>query len=253
VSKPLVEQLRELGVAPGDVLLVHSSFRALRAEGGPDALIDALIEVVGPEGTIVMPSWSDDDDEVFDPAAYEVDEHLGVVADEFWQRPDVFRGTHPFAVAAWGKHAEWVAAAPFILPPHAVGSGVSRVHDLDGKVLLLGVDHSENTTIHLGELLAEVPYRKHLHITVLEDGKPKRIDYDENDHCCEGFRQMNVWLNARGLQREGPVAQANAKLVRSRDITATVIEELFDEPTRFLCKRGTGCDECDEAWLSVVR
>src|SRR5688500_15476652 len=99
----VVEQLRALGVEEGCVLLVHTSFSLTGpVEGGPDGLIDALTEAIGPTGTLVMPSWTDDDDEVFDPASYEVDEHLGVVADEFWQRPGVVRGTHPFAVAALG-------------------------------------------------------------------------------------------------------------------------------------------------------
>jgi aminoglycoside 3-N-acetyltransferase len=59
----LVEQLRTLGVTPGEVLLVHSSFRALRpVEGGPGGALDALAEALGPEGTLVMPSWTGRDD-----------------------------------------------------------------------------------------------------------------------------------------------------------------------------------------------
>ena len=235
----------------GDVLLVHTSFSAIRPiEGGPHAVIDALIEAVGAQGTIVMPSWTDDDDEVFDPKTYEVDDHLGVVADEFWQRPGVVRGTHPFTVAAWGRHAEHIAGAPFRVPPHAPGSGVALVHDLDGKVLLLGVDHDANTTIHVAELLAGVPYRAPKHITVLEDGAPKRIDYGENDHCCQGFNQLNDWLGARGLQREGPFGGGTAKLMRSRDVTAVVVRELASDLYRLLHPQGT-CGECDEAWASV--
>src|SRR5215472_13751734 len=66
----LVEQLRALGVVPGDVLLVHSSFRALRpVKGGPQGVIDALVETIGPSGTLVMPSWTGRDDLAFDPSA----------------------------------------------------------------------------------------------------------------------------------------------------------------------------------------
>jgi aminoglycoside N3'-acetyltransferase len=247
----LKDQLLALGVSRGDVLLVHTAFSAIRpVEGGPHAVIDALMEAVGRDGTIVMPSWTDDDDEVFDPMTYEVDEHLGIVADTFWQRPDVIRGTHPFAVAAWGRHAEHIAGAPFVLPPHAPGSGVDLVHDLDGKVLLLGVDHDANTTVHLAELLAGVPYRVPHHITVLEDGIPRRIDYGENDHCCQGFNQLNDWLRARGLQRVGHFGGGSAKLMRSRDVTATVIDELSGNRCRLLHPRGA-CRDCDEAWASV--
>lgn len=247
----VVDQLRELGVPRGSVLLVHTAFSLTGPiEAGPDGLIDALLDAIGPEGTLVMPSWTEDDDEVFDPGSYEVDDHLGVVADEFWQRPGVVRGTHPFAVAALGPHADEIAGAPFVLPPHAPGSGIAKVHELDGCVLLLGVDHDGDTTIHLGELVADVPYRVPHHITVLEDGRPRRIDYGENDHCCQNFVWAGDWLRRRGLQRDGIVGYGRAQLARSRDVVATVVEELADDKCRFLHRRGT-CDSCDEAWASL--
>lgn len=248
---PLREQLRELGLERGDVVLVHTSFRAIRpVDGGPEAVIDALMETVGPEGTIVMPSWTDDDEEIFDPTSYEVDDHLGVVADSFWQRPGVLRGTHPFAVAAWGRHADHITSAPFIVPPHAPDSGVARAHDLDGKVLLLGCDHDANTTVHLAELMADVPYRVPHHVTILEDGRPTRIDYGENDHCCIGFNQAEGWLEARSLQRKGSFGGGIARLMRAKDVTATVVEELASDRCRLLHPRGE-CRDCDEAWASV--
>jgi aminoglycoside N3'-acetyltransferase len=100
--------------------------------------------------------------------------------------------------------------------------------------------------------VAGVPYRSPKHITVLESGRPRRIDYGENDHCCRNFVWVGDWLRERGLQREGRVGNAQALLTRSRDIVSTVVEELRDHSTRFLCRRGSGCDECEETWLSVV-
>ncbi|MGH7856298.1 MAG: AAC(3) family N-acetyltransferase [Candidatus Binatia bacterium] len=248
----LVTQLRDLGVEPGSVLLVHTAFGSIApVDGGPDAFIDALVEARGPEGTLVMPSWTDEDDEPFDPLSTDVEDHLGVVADTFWRRPGVVRGDHPFAVAALGPLADEVAGAPFVLPPHGPGSGIDRVHDLDGWVLLAGVDHDANTTIHLAELAAGAPYRQPKHITVLEDGGPKRIDYGENDSCCRGFVMAGGWLRGRGLLREGLLAGGRGMLARSRDVVATVVDELRDDPCRFLCERGT-CDECDRSWASVV-
>ena len=144
----------------------------------------------------------------------------------------------------------WIAAAPFVLPPHAPDSGVARVHRSDGKVLLLGVDHDADTTIHLAELTVGVPYSVPHHIMVLEDGEPKTIDYGENDHCCQGFNAAGEWLRERGLQREGTVGSAHAMLARSRDIVDVVVEKLAEDPCRLLCERGT-CEECDKTWVSV--
>lgn len=233
------------------MLLVHTAFGAIGPiVDGPDGFIMALLRAVGADGTVVMPSWTDDDDEVFDPAETPTEDHLGIVSEVFWRRGDVARGNHPFAVAAVGPQAEWITRAPFVLPPHAPESGVARVQELDGWVLLAGVDHDANSTIHLGELIAGAPYRVPKHITVLRDGRPERVAYGENDHCCRRFTLVGEWLRARGLQREGPLGNGRAVLARSRDVVATVVEELRGEPCRFLCPQGT-CGDCDEAWASV--
>ena len=66
------------------------------------------------------------------------------------------------------------------------------------QVLLIGVGHDANTTIHLGELLAGVRYRRPAHATVLRGGQPVRVDYGENDCCCARFALVDGWLDAEG-------------------------------------------------------
>ena len=249
----LVAQLGALGIEPGGVLLVHTSFRAVRpVEGGPAELIGALRDALGPEGTLVMPSWGGDDDRVFDPAATPADPDLGVVADTFWRMPGVLRSRHPFAFAAVGPAADRVTGDPLPLPPHGPESPVGRVHELDGRVLLLGVGHSEDTTLHLAELLGGAPYRAPKHCTVPgPDGRARRVDYGENDHCCERFALADGWLRARGVQREGPVGRAHARLVRARNVVAVAGEHLARDPLIFLHPADAGCAECDVARRSV--
>lgn len=248
----VVEQLRTLGVQPGGVLLVHTSFRAVRPiEGGPQGLIEALQEAVGPDGTLVMPSWTGDSDEPFDPAATATDPDLGVTASLFWQRPDVVRSDHCFAFAASGPKAREIVSGPLPLPPHIPQSPVGQVHDQDGQVLLLGVNHDANTTIHLAELLADVPYRIPYYVTVLQNGRPMRIDYGENDHCCQRFTFVDDWLRDRGLQCEGIVGHAQARLMRSRDVVDVVQEHLAEDRLLFLHPEDFGCEECDLARQSA--
>lgn len=249
----IVAQLRALGVERGGVLLVHSSFRAVRpVEGGPAGLIEALRDAIGPEGTLVMPSWTGDDGNPFDPAATRASEDLGVVADTFWRMPGVVRSDHPFAFAAAGPRAAQVTADPLPVPPHVPASPVGRVHDLDGQVLLLGVNHDADTTIHLGELIAGVPYRVPKHITVLRDGQPVRVEYGENDLCAERFTLVDGWLRERGQQSEGRVGHADARLARSRDVVAAVTEHLAVDLLAFMHPAGAGCEDCDEARRSFA-
>lgn len=245
-------QLRALGVQPGGVLLVHASFRAVRpVEGGPPGLIRAFRDALGPDGTLVMPSWTGDDGSPFDPATTPASADLGIVADTFWRLPGVARSEHLFAFAAVGPRAEEVTSGPLPLPPHTPESPVGRVHDLDGQVLLLGVGHDADTTLHLAELRAGVPYRVPKHCTILRDGRPVRIEYGENDHCCERFALADGWLRARGLQREGRVGHAHARLARARDVVEVARERLARDPLVFLHPLDATCAECDAARTSV--
>jgi aminoglycoside N3'-acetyltransferase len=250
----VTEQLRALGVEAGGVLLVHTSFRATRpVEGGPLGLIEALHDALGSDGTLVMPSWSGADDQPFDPLTTPAAPDLGVVADAFWRTPGVVRGEHCFAFAAAGPQAARITSDPLPLPPHIPESAVGRVHDLDGQVLLLGVGHDADTSLHLAEVLAGVPYRLPKYCTVLRGGRPARIEYGENDHCCARFVLADDWLRARGLQLEGPVGHAHARLARARDIVVIALAHLTRDPLLFLHPPSAGCGECDEARRSVNR
>lgn len=249
----VVGQLRALGVREGGVLLVHTSFRAVRPiEGGPTGLIEALRAALGPEGTLVMPSWTGSDEEPFDPATTPASPDLGVVADTFWRLPGVVRSNHLNAFAAAGPRAERITSGPLPLPPHIPESPVGRVYDLDGQVLLLGVNHDADTTLHLAELLAGVPYRVPKSCTVLQEGRPVRLEYGENDHCCERFTLADGWLRERGLQSEGRVGHAQARLVRSRDVVSVALEHLARDPLVFLHPPSAGCADCDEARRSTT-
>jgi len=251
-TQEVVDQLHAIGVAAGDVLLVHTSFRAVRpVEGGPEGVIRALQESVGPEGTLVTPAWTGSDEDVFDSRTTRAAEMLGVVPDTFWRMPGVRRSDHPFAFAAAGRHAALITGDPFVVPPYSPHSPLARVHELDGRVLLIGVGHDANTTVHLAEILAGVPYRVPKHITIEFGRRPVRIDYLENDHCCQRFAFVDEWLRDRGLQSEGHVGHAHARLMRARDVVSVVCERLATDPLLFLHPPDARCEECDEARASV--
>lgn len=194
-----------------------------------------------------MPSWTGTDDEVFNPDKTPAASDLGIVADTFWRMPGVIRSDHCFACAAAGPHAAKIIEGPLPLPPHTPDSPVGRVHELGGQVLLLGVDHDADTTIHVAELLSDVPYGVPNFCTVLRSGRPVRIDYKENDHCCMRFRLADQWLRKRGLQSEGQVGHAHARLAHAQDIVSLTRERLAEDPLLFLHPRDEGCVECDRA------
>jgi len=249
----VVEQLRSLGVTPGSVMLVHTSYRSVRPiAGGPLGMIHALLEALGPNGTLVMPAMTGDDDHLFDPRRTPALD-MGIVADTFWRQAGVLRSDNPASFAASGPAAALITA-PHVVPwpDHGPGTPVGRVHDLDGWVLLLGIDHTANTTVHLAEHVGEVPYRIKKHTTIRVHGHPQRYEYLEIDHCCQRFCLVDEWLCERGLQRLGRVGRGVARLMKSRDVVAVVGERLRSDPTIFLHALGVD-PECDEARLSLRR
>ena len=202
----VTRQLLDLGVQPGGVLLVHCAFSQVKpVEDGPEGLIAALRSALGPEGTLVMPSMTADDDHPFDPRATSCI-GMGIVAQTFWQLPGVLRSDSPHAFAAAGPQAARITAPHPVDVPHGLDSPVGRVYELDGQVLPLGVDHTANTTIHLGEYMRRARYRRKKYVTLLKEGRLSRFDYTEIDHCCQNFSLVDGWLESEGLQRRGPVA-----------------------------------------------
>lgn len=245
-------QLLALGVKPGGVLLVHTSFRAVRpVEGGPLGLIQALRQALGPEGTLVMPTMTDGES-IFDPRSTPT-AGMGITAELFWRQPGVTRSMHPGgSFAAVGPHAERICAPQPLAPPHGTESPPGRVHDLDGQVLLLGVTHGESTTVHVAESIAKVPYAVEHPCVVEIDGQPATALIPETDHCCRGFDRLDVWLSERELQREGRVGNARAVLADARAIVAVAVEHLTEDPLVFLCSTGEACEECDAARASIA-
>ena len=179
-------------------------------EGGPAGLIAAL-QAAGPAGTLVMPSMSWDD-EHFDPRS--------TPASKKWAWSPIPSGgsrascsDSPHSFAAAGPQAARITARTRSRSLTASTARWGRVYELDGQVLLLGIGHPSDTTIHLAELLAGVRYRRPKSVLVRQGEQIARVDYGENDHCCQNFALVAGWLDAKGLQRRGVVGHAGARLV----------------------------------------
>lgn len=237
-------QLEALGVRQGDLLLVHTSFRAIRPiDGGPERLIHALLRAIGPSGTLVMPTMTDGASQ-FDPKTTPTVD-MGVVAETFWRMPAVVRSTHPGgSFAAFGPLAREICAEQPLEPPHGIESPPGRVYALGGKVLLLGVDHSESTVMHVAESIAGVPYSI-AYPTVVGDDV---VSIRETDSCCRGFCKVDAWIPIH----RGKVGNADAKLYEARAAVDACIMQLRTNPLLFLCEPGA-CEDCDAAHASIKR
>ena len=249
-AEQIADDLVALGVSGDGVLVVHTAFSSFGGRAGaPADLIAALRMAAGTRGTVVMPSMSEDDDHPFDPRSTPC-AGMGIVADTFWRMPGVSRSDSPHAFAALGPHAAEITAPHPIDVPHGLDSPVGRAYELDAEVLLLGVGHDANTTVHLAENVAGVRYKLPKYATVIRNGQLVRHHYREVDHCCANFALLDSWLEARGHQQRGFIAGAPARLASARDVVAAALDHLRENELIFLHPRGV-CTECDEARASM--
>ncbi|TDC84851.1 AAC(3) family N-acetyltransferase [Micromonospora sp. KC606] len=178
----LASDLRTIGVASGDVLLLHSSNRSLGfVVGGTQAVVQALLDVLGPEGTLVVPTHTPDNT---DPAGWRhppvpeawwpvireqtpgfdractPSRWMGVIAETVRTWPGAQRSDHPqVSFAALGMNAADIVGGHQLDDALGESSPLGAVYRLNGKVLLLGCGHSANTSLHLAEWRQVSPLR----------------------------------------------------------------------------------------------
>ena len=192
-----------------------------------------------------MPSMTADDDHPFDPRA--ILHRHGHRRPDLLQLPGVLRSDSPHAFAAAGPQAARITAPHPVDVPHGLDSPVGRVYELDGQVLLLGVDHTANTTIHLGEYMRRARSAQEIRDPALKRAAyPGSITLRLITAARTSALSMAGW-KAKGLQRRGPVA---ARRGWSDRAMIRVVTEKFNRTTVFLHPFGVD-EECDDARLSL--
>lgn len=245
----LLADLRALGVERGDDLIVHSSLSSLGwVEGGAETVVDALVAAVD-TGTVVVPTFTfgttDAEGAPFDPDSSP--SHTGAVTEALRTRPDSVRSHHPtHAVGALGADACEIAADHALEASLGADSPLHRVCRRGGRVLLLGVDHTSNSALHVAESLADLPFKRGTRrVWTAADGDPREVDVARVG-CSQGFGRFGVAADALGLPVRGEVGAATAQLLEGRELLELAGALLAADPGVLLCD-DTGCWWCPEA------
>lgn len=227
-----IEQgLREIGLKKGDTVLLHSSLSSIgHVEGGAGAVVDAFLSVLGPEGTLVVPTFG----------------KLGVITETVNGRPEAARSIHPLAsVAAIGAKAveicrdHWKAELA-----HAEGTPYSRIAEMDGYVCLLGVDQDRSTTLHTVEELLRLPYLSttaDIAFSTPEADVRRSWDYFPGPH--RDFIGLDRILRESGRMRMGKIGAAVVRLIRSRELIEMARAHGEKNPGFVLCDNPE-CSDC---------
>lgn len=218
--------LQGLGVASGQALMVHASLRRLGpVEGGAAGVVAALLDAIGPEGTLVMPLGGTDD-APFDASTTPAEADIGVLAEVFRRDPRTQVNDHPAGrFGAIGARAAWLldpTPADDYLGP---GSLLDRFTQADGQVLRLGADTNTVTLTHLAEYLAVLPRKRRVRRRYLRaDGRVQWVACLDD---CEGivarwagegdyFSALLADFLATGAARQGRIGQCQAELFAAR-------------------------------------
>ncbi len=219
-----------VGLKKGHMAFVHSSLSKLGyVEGGADTVIDALLETVGPEGTIVMPTFAwtlfhDKKAVVLDVTNTAVKSEVGIISETFRKRKGVIRSRHIcHSVAAIGPHAKDVMGEG--VRSFGPGSTFDRLYQSNSWNLFLGVGFSVCTALHMVEEHMRVPYREYRDFrgstVILPDGSEipsQSVEYLKKEGYHNDFEKMGEIFSNQGILRTCKVGEAKVINVKIRDI-----------------------------------
>ncbi|MFD9224285.1 aminoglycoside N(3)-acetyltransferase [Streptomyces sp. NPDC060064] len=242
----LAHQLNELGIQRGGTLMVHAALSAVgRVNGGPATVLRALRRVLGPDGTVVVPTFTSDNSDSssahlervrglseearaavrdslppFDPASTP-STGMGILAETVRRHPDSLRSAHPqTSFAALGPKAEDVIADH--RPDCHLGedSPLARLYEMRAEILLMGVGFDRCTAFHLGEYRVSSPPHRTYRCVIRVDGQRQWWAYDDvalDDSDFGALGEQFERAEIPGAVRSSSVGAATCRLVQFVD------------------------------------
>jgi len=239
----LKKDLRKIGLQTGDIVIVHSSMSKIGwVVGDAITVINALMEVLTEEGTLVMPTMTSGNTDPanwnypavpenwkpiirkemppYDPAISPT-RNMGRIPELFRTLPNVFRSNHPqSSFSAWGKHAKEIVNEHKLELSFGHESPLRKVYNLNGKILLLGVQHSSNTSLHYAEVKAELsnfPIETQ-GAAILENGKRVWKTWKEMKYDADDFNEIGLDFEKSINYHTANIGLAESRLVFSKAI-----------------------------------
>ena len=248
----LIKDLEKLELK-GETVIVHSALSKLGwVCGGAVALIEALQEVITEEGTLIMPAHSGDYSEPKywgnppvpedwyqtireEMPAYRPEvtptRGIGIVPEIFRKFPDVLRSSHPcLSFSAWGKEAESVTADHKLDYALGENSPLAKIYKREGKILLIGVGHDSNTSLHLAEYRADHDLKiKIFGSSILKDGQNVWTQYQDIEFNDDLFPEIGKEYEVEHKYSTAKVGLAEAKLLDQQEMVDFAVDWLENQ------------------------
>lgn len=242
-KEDLINHFKGCGLMEGQCVMVHTALSKLGfVVGGAETFIRSLLEIVGVEGTLIMPSqtWKNLDPSTGvhweEPTEWwpTIREHwpaydkevtpaigMGVVAEMFRKWPGAKRSHHPArSVAAVGKHASYITKNHHLSNIFGEGSPLDKLYQLNGYVLLVGVGYEKNTSLHLAETRANFPSKMYSEESsaMMVNGKREWVTYQTQAVNDEDFVQLGQDYDNEQNVKIYKVGNANVRFLEQRPL-----------------------------------
>jgi len=234
---------RELGMGEGDTIFVHSSYSTLGKapggmEGGPQAVIDAILEVIGPLGTLIMPTFNYDFLKGTPWDIRTTPSQMGVLTEIVRNDPRAKRMLHPiYSMAAIGRHADELTSHR---SNDCFGETTifSKFREWDAKILILGLAYSKSITfLHHCEQMAGVDYRflkEFKGIAIDQQGKPDEVTYtmfvrDVDRGVVLDFEPIGALLDSQVVNIR-KIGLGDCRLMKCNDVFRVAVEAMHAHP-----------------------
>ena len=248
-KQDIISAVRNVGLKEGSTVMVHTSLSRIGYVcGGAQTVIEALIEVVGHEGTLMMPtqSWKNLDPE--DGVHGDIEEEywdiirenwpaydkritptntMGAVSEMFRSWPGTVRSDHPArSVAAWGKYAEYLVEDHDLSNVFGEGSPVGKLYELNGEVLLIGAGYDKNTSLHLADVRADYPGKHNCieHSAIMEDGRRVWKEYATLFVDGEDFEQIGEAFEQNNTVNKTMIGNAELRLMSQKRLVDFAVD-----------------------------
>ncbi|ASQ90603.1 aminoglycoside 3-N-acetyltransferase [Prosthecochloris sp. GSB1] len=252
----LVNEIRKLGLTEGQTVMLHASVKSIGPiVGGPQTILEAVLEIITSSGTLVMlVGWEDNPYNIFNASIqdnidqwpenkrlnfYETcpafdPEHsrsdirkMGILTEYLRTYPGSLRSRHPLGYAAVGKLAQHILKDQQWQYREGSGSPLEKLCDVGGKVFLLGAPTSTVTLIHYAENHAKIPNKKIVRykMPILQDGEKVWKDFEEYDFINgivpwpeDYFKSIVDEYIEKGNGVQGTVGMAQCHLFDAKDL-----------------------------------
>ncbi len=249
-KEQIKDDLRALGIKEGDMVLMHASFKSLGTiEGGAKAFYEAFIELLGSEGTLLVPALSYATVTRANPV-FDINEAPSCVGylTEFFRTsvPGVVRSMHPtHSCCAVGKYAKEITEGhEKDITPVGENSPFARLPKYNGKILMLGCSAMHNTSMHGVEETAEPPYcidRKNPIKYILKNGDtvveheafPHNFRTESGAHYTQRYDKILDFLR-EDEKSHGYVLEAECDLMDAKAVWREGHKKLKEEPMYFV-------------------